>query len=135
MTLTSAEARKRWGEVLDAANRNEATVITRRGRPRAVVIGWHERGAPPPIPLLAFMPSGWRVLAEPSRGLLVFLHPSGLWFEVDQVTAVEMGQEAASALALASTRAVCDGMVGRAHALLTKVGDAVIAEMVPATKP
>lgn len=135
MTLTSAEARKRWGEVLDAANRNEATVITRRGRPRAVVLGWHERGAPPPIPLLAYMPSGWRVLAEPERGILVFLHPSGLWFEVDQVAVVEMGQEEASGLVLASTRAVCDGMVGKAKVLMTKVGAALIAEMVPATKP
>lgn len=39
MTLTSAEARKRWGEVLDAANRGDTVQITRRGRVVAEVRG------------------------------------------------------------------------------------------------
>ncbi len=112
MTLTSAEARKRWAEVLDSADRGEATVITRRGKPRAVVIRWREPNIADPLPLCALMPEGWRWLEDPSRGMLVFLHRSGLWLEADRLWVVAMTPEQARAVVAAVELARGCGVIG-----------------------
>lgn len=114
MKVSSAEARTRWADVLDAVNRDENVVVTRRGKPYAVVVKWREvNTAPPPFLLLSLLPAPWRLLGDGRRDTMTVLHPSGLWAELSMEVLVGASGPEAAAIADALERARRCGVVGQ----------------------
>jgi len=114
MVVSSGVARSRWADVLDAVNQDENVVVTRRGKPYAVVVKWRKiNEAPPPFLLLSRLPESWRFFGDALRNTMTVLHPSGLWSEVAMEFVVGASELEADAIVDALERARRCGMVGR----------------------
>ena len=114
MRVASTDARKRWADVLDAVNRAENVVVTRRGKPYAVVMRWREpSSAPEPLLLATRLPEPWRLVSDGRRDTMTVLHPSGLWAELAMDVLVGASESESAAVVDALERARRCGVVGQ----------------------
>lgn len=114
MRVPSTEARKRWADVLDAVNRAENVVVTRRGKPYAVVMRWRESSsAPEPLLLASRLPEPWRFVSDGRRDTMTVLHPSGLWADLSMETVIGASESESTAIVDALERARRCGVVGQ----------------------
>ena len=135
MKVTATEARKRWADVLDAVNRNESVVVTRRGKPYAMIVRWIDPPIAEPFLLASRLPYGWRFVGAPERATVVLLHSSGLWTEMDGFALATLSEEEVRAICDGLQSAVSAGMTGKVMMVSTTSGGRVNVEVRPDVSP
>ncbi len=80
--------------------------------------------------ILSRLSSEWRVLADPTRGTVVLLHPRGLWVEVDTPSALREGPLPDVGFLCDSLTHAAERMTGRAEVIVDQAYGLLIGVVV-----